>query len=210
MGKVWLDTSEVGAFEPQYIGATGIIFLEGINIGSFAPLTATGNVYLDAIDVGDYTTLLAPPPPASEAEDARYRTRVYLNTYLDAPSLTKDDGATLASYVVIYANPNYPLKREFIDKTVDLVFCVGTPDSTALPIGVGYEENVPITVWCIDKTGITGTKLRWKAEAELRRVTETYPIGSLRTLNRLTDNEKNLGSTVLYSVEYVLRYKRYA
>jgi len=97
----------------------------------------------------------------------------------------------------------------FKDKGVDLIFSVGTPESEALPVGVGYIENMPITVWCIDKTGITGTKLRWKAEAELRRISETYPLGSLRALNRLSDNEQRLGSTVLYSVSYIMRYKRY-
>jgi hypothetical protein len=136
--------------------------------------------------------------------------KVYLETWLLNANLTKDDGTTQVNFIVTYGNPDYPLVRVFKEKGVDLVFCIGTPDSTALPVGVGYEERVPITIWCIDKTGITGTKLRWQAEAELRRVTETYPTGSLRTFQRLSDNEKNLGSTVLYSVEYVVNYKRYS
>jgi hypothetical protein len=144
------------------------------------------------------------------SEDARYRTKILLDTYLLAANLTEDDNSTQVKFIVAYADPDYPLVRVFFDKFVDLVFCVGTPDSIALPVGIGYEENVPITIWCIDKTGITGTKLRWKAEAELRRIVETYPTGSLRNWQRLGDNEKNLGSTVLYSVNYVLRYKRYA
>jgi hypothetical protein len=143
-------------------------------------------------------------------EDARYRTKILLDTYLLAANLTEDDNSTQVKFIVAYADPDYPLVRVFFDKLVDLVFCVGTPDSIALPVGIGYEENVPITIWCIDKTGITGTKLRWKAEAELRRIVETYPTGSLRNWQRLGDNEKNLGSTILYSVNYVLRYKRYA
>lgn len=118
--------------------------------------------------------------------------------------------STAVSFIVAYADADYPLIRVFIDKDVDLVFCIGTPDSEALPVGVGYIENIPITVWCIDKTGLTGTKLRWKAEAELRRVAETYPSGSLRTLNRLSDNKQNLGSTILYSVNYIMRYTRFS
>jgi len=138
----------------------------------------------------------------SVVEDARYRMKVFLETYLDS--------ATLPNFIVAYENADYPMVRVFTDKVVDLIFCVGTPDSTALPIGVGYEEKVPITIWCVDKSNISGTKLRWKAETELRHITETYPTGSLRTFERLSDNEKNLGSTVLYSVNYVMRYKRYA
>jgi len=141
--------------------------------------------------------------------DARYRTKVYLETYLLNANLTEDDDSTTVKFIVAYAFPDYPWLRVFQDKKVSLVFAVGTPETEALPVAVGYMENVPITVWCINKAGISGTKLRWKAEAELRRVAETYPVSSLRTLTRLTDNEKNLGSTVLYSVTYNLRYKRY-
>jgi len=118
--------------------------------------------------------------------------------------------STQVSFIVAYGNPDYPLVRVFIDKAVDLVFSIGTPDVEGLPVGIGYLEKVPITIWTIDKTGITGTELRWKAEAELRRIIETYPLGSLRSWERISDNEKNLGGTILYSVSGIMRYKRYA
>jgi len=140
-------------------------------------------------------------PPT--VQDARQRTKVYLDAYLDEEEL----GVT---FITCWANPPYPLKRVFVTKGVDLVFCIGTPDSVALPVGVGYIENVPITIFAIDKTSVMGNKLRWKAEAELRRIVETYPLGSLRTLTRMRDNEQNLGSTTLYSVTDDLRYKRYS
>jgi hypothetical protein len=144
-------------------------------------------------------------------DDPRSRIKVYLDTWLLNANLTKDNGSTQVLFKVMYANPDYPLILEFKgSNNLDLVYCVGTPDSTALPVSVGYIENMPVTIWCIDKTGITGTELRWKAEAEFRRVVETKPTGSLYNYERLGDNEKNLGSTILYSVKYVLRYKRYA
>ena len=143
------------------------------------------------------------------SDDARHRTKVYLEEHVNNANLTEDDDSTTVKFIVAYAFPDYPWLRVFQDKSVSLVFAVDTPETEALPVAVGYLENVPITIWCINKAGISGTKLRWKAEAELRRVAETYPVSSLRTLTRLTDNEKNLGSTVLYSVTYNLRYKRY-
>jgi len=145
------------------------------------------------------------------SQDARQRTKVFLDSYLDNANLTKDDGETQVAFAVIFSQPNYPLQSEFraAASPVDLLYCVGTPESEGLPVGVGYIEHVPITIWCIDKTGITGTKLRWKAETELRRVCKEHPEGSLRTLDRMSDNEENLGSTVLYSVTYILRYKRH-
>lgn len=142
--------------------------------------------------------------------DARQRIKNWLDGHLVAANMKNDAGTANASFLVAFGYPNYSLLRVFNDKNIDLIFSVGTPDTVALPLGVGYMENVPISIWCIDKTGITGTKLRWTAEKELRRISETYPLSSLRTLERLSDNEQNLGSTILYSVTYVMRYKRYA
>jgi hypothetical protein len=151
-------------------------------------------------------------------EDPRHRTKDYLDPlsghipagHLDGANLLKNDGVTQASFKVCWADPPYPIKTVFVTKGVDVQFTVGIPDSAGLPLGVGYMENVPISIFTIDKTGITGTNLRWQAEAELRRVTETYPLGSLRSLERMSDNEQSLGSTTLYSVIYNMRYKRYA
>lgn len=206
MGKVWLDSAQIGTFNPQTVGTSGSILLNSTNIGTFT-LALSGYVYVNSTIVGSYWAKSTEPPPPSPLQDARSRIKVYLETYLSPSMITNDDGSPV-TFAVIYANPNYPIQLEFL--TVALLFCIDTPDSVALPVGVGYIENVPITIWCIDKTGITGTKLRWKAEAELRRVVEEHPAGwSLYTWQRLSDNEQNLGSTILYSVEYVLRYKRY-
>jgi len=148
------------------------------------------------------------------AQDARYRTKVYLDTYLDNANLTKDNGETQVTFITCFSNPPYPIFRLFsyAEKEIDLVFAIGDPETTPL-MGhdqkpYGYEEKIPICIFCVDKPGITGTKLRWKAEAELRRILENYPYGSLRQLERVRDNDQNLGSTTLYSRELILRYKR--
>jgi hypothetical protein len=148
---------------------------------------------------------------APTVQDPRQRSKVWLDLYLTAGNLTKDDNSTPAQYITSWAKPPYPIIKVFETKGIDLVFSIATPTSEGLPLNVGYIEHVPITVFTIDKTGITGNKLRWKGEAELRRLAETHAVGSLRSpWERMSDNEENLGSTTLYSVTYVLRYKRYA
>ena len=207
MGTVYINSTEIGTFSPTVVGTSGTIYINGYSVGTFT-LAESGLVYIGSIIVGTYTA-----SAASIADtDARYRTKIYLETYLVPTNLTKDDDVTLVEYVVMYANPPYPLIKEFKASSapVDLVYCVSTAETEALPLGVGYIENVPITIWCVDKPGITGTKLRWKAEVELRRVTETHPSGSLRSLSRVRDNEQNLGGIILYSITYILRYKRYS
>ena len=140
----------------------------------------------------------------STVEDARYRNKVYLETHLD------DDA--LPNYIVAYGEPDYPLVRVFREKGIDLVYSLNEHtsdtilDSTHYPIG--YKEHVPITTLCINKNNIEGTKLMHQAETELRRVAETYPMGSLRALTSRRPQTKSLGSTVLYSAEYMMDYMR--
>jgi hypothetical protein len=148
------------------------------------------------------------------AEDARYRTKVWLDTYITKANLTKDDDSTQVRFRVMYANPDYPFKKDFkhfADPT-DLFFIIDTPNSTAMPghdqYPIGYEEHVPIEVACIDKTGITGTLLRWKAVKELRKVAEDNPFGSQRSLEEERPNDKRLGSLTVYSQRVILNYRR--
>jgi hypothetical protein len=100
----------------------------------------------------------------------------------------------------------------FKDKAVDVIFSVGTASAKSMrdfrQYPYAYEEIVPIEIYAVDKTGISGTKLRWKAEAELRRITEAYPLANIRWVTRVSDNEKKLGSQTLYSVKYELGYIR--
>lgn len=145
-------------------------------------------------------------------EDARYRTKVYVETYWTRANATDDDDNALG-VEVMFDSPDYPLTWEFKEPSVvDVVLTIGKPDSKPL-IGhdkkaYGYEEHVPIKIFSVDKTGVTGTKAVWQAETELRRITETYPSGSMRTLDRIGDRDQNLGSTILYCTEYILNYRR--
>lgn len=145
-------------------------------------------------------------------QDARQKIKDFLG-YLRNAQLTKDDDSTEVKFIACFGKPDYPITKVFKAKGVDLIFSVGTPNSTPMMDPVtqtpyGYEEQVPIECVCIDKSGITGTKLRWKAEAELRYVTEEYLAGSLQNVESMSDNDQNLGSTILYSAKYILNYRR--
>lgn len=148
-------------------------------------------------------------------EDARYRTKVLLEDAtkgLNNANLTKDDDGTEVSFIVCFGNPPYPITRVFLDCDVDLVFTIAEPTSEPIldtdQTPSHYKERVPIFTFCIDKPGITGTKLKWKAEADLRRINETYPTGSQRAHEERRDNDQRLGPIILYSTKYVLSYVR--
>lgn len=140
---------------------------------------------------------------APTVTDARSNTRTYWETYLDKDKLNQH------RFIVCYADPDYPLPRVFKDKHIDIVFAVDQPNSTPM-LGhdaqtdgpYGYEEHVPTDVVALN------TQLMHLGGAELRRITETYPQGSLRTLETMTPNTIKLGSHTLYSQRHVMNYQR--
>ena len=148
-------------------------------------------------------------------DDARQRTKVFLETYLVAANMLKDDGATPLVTHVMYAQPDVPIFRLLYTKQNDAIFSIGTAESKpqvdyAGRI-IGYTESVPIEIFTFDTASITGTTARWSCEAELRRIVETYPTSlgvSYRSLARTGDNEKEMGGWKLLSVRYILTYKR--
>lgn len=147
-------------------------------------------------------------------DDPRDRTKDWLDTYLDNDNVNRDtDNEVPARMIVLYGDSDYPLLRVFNKpKNVDLLFLVSKPDSQPLlshdHVIYGYRESVPVKIMAVDKTGVDGLKLVWKGEAELRRIAETYPTGSLRLLRLSRDSKTRLGSTTLYSTEYKLSYVR--
>lgn len=144
--------------------------------------------------------------------DARSTVKSYLETYLDNSNLTEDDDATQVSFIVVYGNPTYPLTRVFNTKGVDLIFSIIEPQASTLAgyagVGYSYQEHVPIETYCVDKTGITGTNLKWKAEEELQRVTKTNPLANQYALESREDNDKDLGGTKLYSTRFIFNFAR--
>jgi hypothetical protein len=147
-------------------------------------------------------------------QDARQRTKVFLDTYLTATNMLWDDGVTALTTITTFADPDYPfLEVMYGGKNVDVVFSID--QSMAEPkvdwdgTIYGYREQVPITLYAVTKQGRAGPKILWQGEAELRRIVETNPTGSYRSIRRVASRNQALGDgTLLHSVEYVLTYDR--
>ncbi len=147
-------------------------------------------------------------------EDARYRTLYFINYYDVPANITKNDGVTQASYIVQFANAPYPLERVFYaPKNIDGVYSILSAESRGLPdyrhYTYAYEESVSIEIQTVTKQGIDGEKLRWKMEAELRRIIDNYPVGSLRSLTSTRPTEKDMGGWTVYGIIYTWRYVRF-
>lgn len=151
----------------------------------------------------------------SRASDARYRTKVWMDTRLRAAQITQDDDSALANYVVIFNEPPYPLELEFRGgSNMDGLYVIDQPNSTPLrdadQIIRDYTDHVPIHVMAVDSAGCTGTALQHKMVAELQYIAETFPESSQRTLERRSKHDRDLGGMWLYDTEYLLSYTRSA
>jgi len=145
-------------------------------------------------------------------DDARYRTKIYLETWWTAANADDDAGNPLIVQC-IYTSVPYPLTKELYDgSTIDVLILLGKAKSTPI-VGhdhsaFGYLEQVPITIAVIDKTAVTADKAVSQCETELRRIMETKPEGSVRTLDQTRETTEILGSSTLYQIEYVMNYSR--
>ena len=52
----------------------------------------------------------------SVTTDIRSRTKTWLDTYISAGQIKKDNGSTYANFAIMFAHPDYGLRREFIEK----------------------------------------------------------------------------------------------
>jgi len=147
-------------------------------------------------------------------QDARQRTKIYLDEYLDEDSMTFDNDTTLATYTVMYAYPPYPLWLIFKNPlNYDVVYFIDKPTSTPESVDwdgsiLGYKESIPIHVHALNKTGLTAEKLLWKAEAELRKILEEHPVGSYRSITVTKTNNIQFNGVVFHGFTLTLNYVR--
>lgn len=150
---------------------------------------------------------------SATAQDSKQRCKVYLETYLTDANLTKDDDSTEFDFSVMYDNLAYSPIREFLPyDDYCVMFLLGDPDSQPEmghnKVPVAYDEMQPITISCIDREGATAAKTKWKAERDLRRILESYPYGSVRSMNKRRDATVKFGGTTIYQTVFDLRYRR--
>ena len=138
----------------------------------------------------------------------------WFETHDTPANITKDDDATQASIIKQFDNPSYHIDRIFLpefknhDGIYTFLKCSMKPLHDWKHETYAYTERQPIKVNCITKQGITGEKLQWKMEKELRRVEATYPLGSRRNFSSAEPTNDKIGLWDLNGITYYLDYTR--
>lgn len=150
---------------------------------------------------------------ASLKTDQRYRTKLWLDTYLEPSDLELDNGTTDAVVKTMFSNPpEIPISQLFITKTIDGVFSIDK--QAAEPINAydhspyAFIETVPITCYAVDKAGLTATNLIEQMEQEIRHVCTDHPLGSLRSIQSTGYRCTNIGGVKLWEATVTVRYIR--
>jgi len=140
--------------------------------------------------------------------DPRERIKVYIDSKVRNAQITKNDGATEASWACIFHDPDYPMALEYRGTSnMNGLYVVGQPTSE-LKLGVRYMEHVPVDIYTVNSTDCAGDPLSWAMEAEWRYITENYFTGSKFSLETRRGEIINLGSLQLYHIPTVLNYTR--
>ena len=141
--------------------------------------------------------------------DPRYKVK----DIIDAMALTKDDDTTPAVELFMYSDG----KEHFEDlfDTYDVLFLIGpwreVPSRHEANIPHHESYMIPITVVTIDKTGVTGTTMQWKADVGLRALIEASAQPGSGVRIQIDPNAKpmnvNISGAMIYKTIYTIRYK---
>jgi len=154
---------------------------------------------------------------AGATTDPRSRHKIYLDTYITPGHIRNDEDNLDARHITCFDTPPYPLTKVFLTKDQDLVFSIGKSSVEQLTAynkqPYAFIESVPITLYAVNKTevftsDITATRVIEQAEQEIREILADHPLGSIRSIETVTNEPVNLGPAILFSTTVTIRYKR--
>jgi hypothetical protein len=145
--------------------------------------------------------------------DPRSRTKIYLDTYLTPGNIAGD-------YITCFDGADYNIKYLFenaLGIDIDLVMSIGeeqaVTEDTIYDLPYKDVVTVPITLYAVNKTGITATNLIEQAEKEIQKVLVDHALNigttSKRSLSSSKPNRIDLGNgTYLWQKVVTIKYER--
>jgi hypothetical protein len=139
----------------------------------------------------------------SAVTDPRYRTKVWLTTYLS--------GVT-GDYAIVFSGLDYPLQLEFSDNGLEVVCAVdtvqSTPEYTYNHYPYKFNESVDIQLYALDTATYTAVNLLERFEQCIREVATDYPIGSIREITVSKPMRADAGGQLMWQVTVNIKYTR--
>jgi len=146
---------------------------------------------------------------AESQDDPRFK----IKDIIDAMALTKDNDSDAATELFMYSDGEEHFEDLF--DTYDVLFLIGpwreVPSRHEANIPHHESYMIPITVVTIDKTGVTGTIMQWKADVGLRALIEAnaQPGSGVRIEidPDARPTNQRIGGVTIYKTVYTIRYK---
>jgi len=145
---------------------------------------------------------------AESQDDPRYKVK----DIIDAIALTKDNDSTEATELFMYSDGEEDFEELF--DTFDVLFLIGPSryvGSRREQQNPHYEDYfISVTVVTINKTGVTGTTMQWKAEVGLRLYVENAGLftgGSIQINPEARPANIRAGGVTIYKRIYTIRYR---
>lgn len=146
---------------------------------------------------------------AESQDDPRFKVK----DIIDALTVTKDDDATGAAELFMYSDGEENYEDLFV--TYDVLFLIGSwsevPSRHEANKPIHETYTVPVTVVTIDKSGVTGTTMQWKADVALRAIIEAnaQPGSGVRIElgTGIRPANQKIGGVTIYKNVYPVMYK---
>jgi hypothetical protein len=217
-------TKYPNTFFTEYVVHEGDVIVDA-NLKKYELLTVTPWSWLDQFshyvceaalrdeDDRDATSGTWHTDSDSLTTDPRHRTKVYLDTYLTP-------GNIAGTHITCFDGADYHLKYLFnaaLGVDTDLVLSIGeestVTEDTIYDLPYKDTVSIPITLYAVNKTGITATNLIEQAEKEIQLVLDEHPLGigstSKRSLSSSKPSRVDLGNgTYLWQKVVTIKYER--
>ena len=140
--------------------------------------------------------------------DPKYTLKELIKNNISHSALTKDNGDAAKFHVMYAVTPEVLVKDFFIKNRYDAVAALGRAEASGYRhiqnVPVLYRGGFPVTVYVIDKTGITGHLLRWQVYTEIRTILRVF--STYQRIGMERDDDRLVAGKLLYSTTFTIQH----
>lgn len=140
--------------------------------------------------------------------DPKYTLKELIKNNINHSALQKDNGDAAKFHVMYAVTPEVLVKDFFIKNGYDVIAALGRAEASGYRhiqnVPILYKGDFPVTVYVIDKSGITAHLLRWQVYTEIRNILRVF--STYQHIGMETDDDRIVAGKMLYSSTFTIRH----